>query len=151
MPFEQQRQALFFIVDALPGFAGGAHDATGNGGYLAEVAMQRYGAARVQRVMLSQQWYMENMPKYRAAFEDGDITLPRSSGVLDDHRAVQLVRGVPKVPDGVALKDAAGGKRHGDTAIAGALAWFASLTAAAPMEFMSGGARSDEEETRGFL
>lgn len=151
VPFEQQRQVLFFIVDALPGFAGGAHDATGNGGYLAEVAMQRYGAARVQRVMLSQQWYMENMPKYRAAFEDGDITLPRSSGVLDDHRAVQLVRGVPKVPDGVALKDAAGGKRHGDTAIAGALAWFASLTAAAPMEFMSGGARSDEEEARGFL
>ena len=150
VPFEQQRQVLFFVVDGLPNFTGGAGDATGNGGYLAEVAMQQYGADRIQRVMLTQSWYMEQMPKYRAAFEDGDITLPKDEGVLSDHRAVQLVRGVPKVPEGASCKDPRGGKRHGDVAVAGALAWFASLTAPGPFEFRSG-QRIDADGTKGFL
>ena len=151
VPFEQQRQVLFYVADRLPGFAGGANDATGNGGYLAEVAMQRYGATHIQRVMLSQQWYLDNMPRYKAAFEDGDITLPRDEATLSDHRAVQMVRGVPKVPDNARTKDAQGQQRHGDAAIAGALAWFASLNSAAPIEYMSDGARAQDDDTRGFM
>ena len=36
IPFEQQRQILFYICDRLPRFIGGKMDATGNGAYLAE-------------------------------------------------------------------------------------------------------------------
>jgi phage FluMu gp28-like protein len=39
MPYKQQEQLFKLIAKALPNFSKGAHDATGNGGYLAE-AMQ---------------------------------------------------------------------------------------------------------------
>jgi phage FluMu gp28-like protein len=52
VPFRQQEQILFYIVDRLPRLIGGALDARGNGQYLAETARQRYGA-RVEQVMLS--------------------------------------------------------------------------------------------------
>ena len=45
IPFRQQEQILFYIADRLPRFVGGAMDARGNGQYLAESAMQRYGSA----------------------------------------------------------------------------------------------------------
>ncbi len=38
IPFEQQRQILFYLVDRLPRFRHGALDGRGNGHYLAEVA-----------------------------------------------------------------------------------------------------------------
>lgn len=139
VPFEQQRQALFYVVDGLPNFAAGANDVRGNGQYLGEVATQKYGAARIHRVMLTQQWYIDQMPRYKAAYEDGNITMPKDDGVLTDHRAVKMIAGVPKVPDNARSKDASGKQRHGDTAIAGALAWFASQNAAAPIEYMSDG------------
>jgi phage FluMu gp28-like protein len=151
VPFEQQRQVLFAVVDGLPNFAAGANDVRGNGQYLGEVAAQQYGGTRIHRVMLSQQWYIDEMPRYKAAFEDGQITLPRDDGVLTDHRAVQMIKGVPKVPDGAKAKDADGGQRHGDVAVAGALAWYASRHAAAPIEFMSDGPLTDPEDYRGFL
>lgn len=151
VPFSQQEQVLFFVCDGLPNFAAGANDVRGNGQYLGEAAAQRYGATRIHRVMLTQQWYIDQMPRYKAAFEDGHITVARDDGVLTDHRAVQMVRGVPKVPDGAKAKDADGGQRHGDTAVAGALAWFASLNAAAPIEFQSDGPISGDDDYRGFL
>jgi phage FluMu gp28-like protein len=43
-----------------------------------------------------------------------------------DHQALQYVNGVIKVPDDMRYKGADGLDRHGDTAIAGILAWFAS-------------------------
>ncbi len=151
VPFKQQEQVLFFVADRLPNFAAGANDSRGNGQYLGEVAMQRYGATRIHRVMLSQQWYIDQMPRYKAAFEDGNITIPRDDGLLTDHRAVQMIKGVPKVPDGAKGKDADGGQRHGDGAIAGALAWFASQNGAAPIEFQSDGPVSAASEYEGFL
>lgn len=151
VPFEQQKQVLFYVVDRLPNFAAGANDSRGNGQYLGEVATQKFGATRIHRVMLTQEWYIDQMPRYKAAFEDGNITIPRDDGVLTDHRAVQMIKGVPKVPDGVKSKDADGGERHGDTAVAGALAWFASQNGAAPIEFMSDGPLSGADDYRGFL
>ena len=44
VPHEQQAQILFFICDRLPRFRAGKVDAGGNGSYLGQVAMQRYGA-----------------------------------------------------------------------------------------------------------
>ncbi len=151
VPFKQQEQVLFHLVDRLPNFAAGANDSRGNGQYLGEVAAQRYGSTRIHRVMLSQQWYIDQMPRYKAAFEDGNITIPRDDGILTDHRAVQMIKGVPKVPDGAKAKDADGGERHGDSAIAGALAWYATQNGAAPIEFMSDGPVSGADDYRGFL
>ena len=43
VPYRQQEQILFFLVDRLPRFRSGALDARGNGGYLAEQAAYKYG------------------------------------------------------------------------------------------------------------
>lgn len=122
VPFRQQEQVLFHIVDALPRFGAGKHDARGNGQYLAEVAQQRYGATRIEAVMLSQAWYLENMPPMRAAFEDRLILLPMDADVKSDLRQVAAVRGVPMVPNEARTAGTDGGQRHGDSAVAICLA-----------------------------
>ncbi len=126
VPFRQQEQIAFFLLDRLPRFMGGAFDARGNGQFLAEVAMQRYGASRIQQVMLSESWYREHMPPVKAALEDGTLTdLPKDADVLADLRAVQMVHGVPRIPETRTTGEDKG-KRHGDAAVAVALAYFAS-------------------------
>ncbi|MGC1676832.1 MAG: hypothetical protein WA740_04795, partial [Candidatus Binataceae bacterium] len=124
LPFRQQEQVLFYLADRLPRFIAGAMDARGNGQYLAETAAQRYGA-RIAQVMLSAQWYRENMPRYKAAFEDGAIELPRDGDILADHRAIVLEQGIAKVGD-TRFRGADGMPRHGDSAVAAALAFAAS-------------------------
>lgn len=125
VPFEQQKQILFYIVDRLPRFRAGAMDARGNGQYLAEVAMQKYGAARIAQVMLSQEWYRENMPPFKAAIEDLKLTLPSDPDVLADLRTIIMEKGVAKVPDSARVRGSDGRERHGDSAIALALATYA--------------------------
>ena len=126
VPFKQQEQILFFILDRLPNFFGGAFDARGNGQYLAEVAMQRYGTSRINQVMFTENWYLEHMPPFKAALEDGMLVdIPMDKDIANDLRTIEVVRGVPRIPD----KRSTGvdkGKRHGDTAIAMVLAYFAS-------------------------
>lgn len=82
IPFKQQEQIVFFIIDRLPRFSHGSFDARGNGQYLAEVAAQKYGENRISEIMLSEKWYRENMPKYKAAFEDKSILLPRDADII---------------------------------------------------------------------
>ncbi|KAA6405748.1 hypothetical protein [Candidatus Tokpelaia sp.] len=125
MPFDQQREILFYIVDRLPKRQGGALDARGNGAYLAEKAAQRYGAS-VQEVQLSQSWYLTNMPAYLEAFGDGSLILPKDADILADHQALAYVNGYVKVPDDHRFKGSDGFTRHGDTAIAASLCYFAS-------------------------
>lgn len=126
VPFRQQEQIAFYLLDRLPRFMGGAFDARGNGQFLAEVAMQRYGASRIHQVMLSEGWYREHMPPVKAALEDGTLDdLPRDADTLGDLRAVQVIRGVPRVPDSRSTGEDKG-KRHGDAAVAVALAYYAS-------------------------
>lgn len=138
VPFKQQEQVLFWLCDNLPRFGYGALDARGNGQYLAEVAMQRYGSASIAQVMLSNPWYLENMPKLKAAFEDGDLaSLPKDRDVLDDLRALVVEKGIPKLSDKAHSKSQDGGQRHGDAAIALALAWFASAQGGGPMEYIA--------------
>lgn len=86
--------------------------------------MQRYGA-RIRQVMLSNEWYRENMPRYKAAFENGTIELPRDADILADHRALVMENGIVHVADRKNI-GANGRPRHGDSAIAGSLAYFAS-------------------------
>ncbi|HHV9426441.1 TPA: hypothetical protein ACUQ36_001481 [Escherichia coli] len=127
VPFRQQEQITWYLMDGLPGLLGAAFDARGNGAYLAEYAMQRYGSGRVQQVMPTEGWYREHMPPVKAALEDGNLVdLPKDEDTLDDLRAVQVVNGVPRVPEQRSKAKADGGKRHGDSAITLALAYFAS-------------------------
>lgn len=128
VPFNQQKQVLFYLVDALAErsgrFVGGAMDARGNGQYLAEQAALRYGS-RIEQVMLSSEWYRDNMPRYKAAFEDGMIELPADAEILADHRMLRMEQGVAKIPER-RMRGGDGHQRHGDSAIAGALAYYAT-------------------------
>ncbi|MCC9584968.1 hypothetical protein LN376_26310, partial [Enterobacter hormaechei subsp. steigerwaltii] len=127
VPFKQQEQIAWYLMDGLPNLMGAALDARGNGSYLAEYAMQRYGSSRVKQVMPTENWYREHMPPVKAALEDGNLVdLPKDEDTLDDLRAVQVVNGVPRVPEQRSKAKSDSGKRHGDSAIALALAYFAS-------------------------
>jgi phage FluMu gp28-like protein len=126
VPFEQQKQIVFYLIDRLPRFSGGAFDARGNGQYLAEVAMQRYGSTRIHQVMLSVEWYRENMPRFKAAFEEKTIDAPKDADILGDLRAVKMDKGIAKVPDSASNKGLDGRDRHGDTAVACALVIYAA-------------------------
>ena len=66
------------------------------------------------------------MPAYLEAFSDRTVELPMDADVLADHQALAYVNGIVKVPDDHRVKGADGNERHGDTAIAGALMYFAS-------------------------
>lgn len=131
IPFQQQEQIFYFICDRLPLFSHGALDARGNGQYLAERAMQRYGATRISQVMLSDAWYRENMPAYKAAFEDRSILLPWDADVIEDHRAFKIIKGIAKLPD-TKNKGQDKKQRHGDSGIAGTMAWFATRQEGVP-------------------
>lgn len=126
VPFETQKEILFYIIDHLPRFFHAALDAGGNGAYLAEATRQKLGTSMVSEIKFTQDWYMLNMPKLKDAFENGYIELPRDDDILGDYRLIQMTGGVAKVPQGVHTVGSDGFKRHGDSAIAGALAYFAS-------------------------
>lgn len=123
VPFEQQRQALFYVSDRLPRLLAMKLDAGGNGAYLAEVAVQRYGA-RVTPVQFTEGWYREEMPPMKAAIEDGVMTLPRDRDIHTDLRTLKLIRGVARVSE--RTRSDVKAPRHGDAAIAAALAYSAS-------------------------
>lgn len=125
IPFEQQRQILFFILDRIPRFQSGAMDARGNGQYLGEVAQQRYGD-RIEPVALSETWYRENMPPLKSDVEEAMLVLPQDTDVRDDLKAVKMVNGIAKVPTGQHNTGSDGKQRHGDAAIAYAMLKYAS-------------------------
>lgn len=141
IPFDQQRDVLFWLLDRIPRFMKGAMDRTGNGAYLAEVAAQRYGL-RIVEVSFTRQWYETEMPPYIEAFSDRTIVLPQHEDVLRDHQALQYTNGVIRVPEGFRFKGSDGLDRHGDSAVAGALAWFASRQDQVPIEYQSTGQRA---------
>jgi phage FluMu gp28-like protein len=124
-PFDQQREVLYFIGDRLPRMLAVKLDARGNGQYLAEKAVQKWGEARVEAVMLSQAWYRDNTAPFKAAIEDGTAELIRDADHLDDLRAFQVVKGIPLLPD-ARTKGQDGAQRHGDAGVAYLLAYAAS-------------------------
>lgn len=130
VPHEQQKQVVFYITERLPRFSGGKLDATGNGSFLGQVTLQKFGESRIEPVKLSQTWYVDNMPRVKAGFEDRTISIPMHADVVDDLRQIQLVRGVPMVPKDARSKGSDGKMRHGDFAVAIALAMAASYSEA---------------------
>ena len=134
VPYKQQEQFLKLIVALLPNFSKGAHDATGNGGYLAEAMQVVYGS-RIEPIMLNEGWYREHTPHFKAALEDGDIiNIPADRDVIEDHRAFRLVKGVARIPE--QGKTNTNKERHGDSGIAHLLADYASKNPEAPIEFI---------------
>jgi hypothetical protein len=64
--------------------------------------------------------------KFKSAFEGKSILVALDADVLDDLRALKMEKGVAKIPEtykGNRGRD--GGQRHGDSAIALAMAWHA--------------------------
>jgi phage FluMu gp28-like protein len=131
VPFEQQRQIAFYVLDRLPRLQRAHFDATGNGHYLAEVCAQKYGQARIEQVKISERWHLESWPPLRNALEEGKLTLPSDEEVRADFTAVKRVSGIPKLPSATTLKIVEDGvsktiRRHGDAAVACAMLWAAT-------------------------
>lgn len=148
VPFKQQEQALYFICDRLPRRDGIKLDARGNGQYLAEQAAYRYGN-EVEQVMLSVPHYRENMPRFKSAFEDNELVVPKHEDVINDLGAIQILRGVPGIDDS-RTTGTDGKKRHGDAAIAIFLAFLASKEDCRRYELhrLNKSERPDEREER---
>lgn len=135
VPFAEQKAIARDIIKAAPRLVGVAGDATGMGMNLMEDLGREFGlrvdetsAGLVMAVNLSQAWYNSAMPPLKAAFEDGTIALARDADHLADLRLVRIIRGVPSVPPErtEGKGESRGAKRHGDFAVACALAHYAS-------------------------
>jgi len=136
VPYKQQERFLQLIIKMLPNFNRAAHDATGNGGFLAEAMKVLFGE-RIEAVMINETWYRENTPHFKSALEDGDIeNIPADQDVLDDHRAFQLVKGVARIPE-QGKSNTKNKSRHGDSAIAHLLADYAAKNPTSPIEFIA--------------
>jgi phage FluMu gp28-like protein len=144
VPTRQQEQIKWHIIERLPNWRGGAMDATGSGQILAEYTADKFGHEAVHQIMLSRAWYGLWMPKMIQWFEDGVIDLPRDANLESDLRAIVDVDGIPMIP-GVRKADLKEPElyRHGDFAIALALACFASLNQRQPIpiDYLSTGPR----------
>lgn len=141
VPTRQQEQILWRILDLVPRWTIGM-DATGSGETIAEYTADRYGMDHVAQIKLNRAWYGTWMPKMIQAFEDGVIDLPKDDNTMQDLRDIEEVDGIPQVLP-VRKKDLKDPdlKRHGDTAIAIALAWFATTGDMVPIEYQSMGTR----------
>jgi phage FluMu gp28-like protein len=127
VPSRQQEQILWCVLDGLPNRQGVAMDATGPGLTLAEYTADRYGRPHVQEVILNDTWYREHIGSFVRAFEDGRLDLMRDADVAGDLRRLENIGGIVKLPKpSVADTKDQAIKRHGDAAIALALAYYAS-------------------------
>lgn len=121
MPYQQQKHIMLYILERVTRLIGAAFDATGNGDFLAEAALERFGPEMVDSVQLSAKWYGEWMPKLKAEFEDQNIFVARHQTTLDDLRHIKVVAGTPQIDKGRTKDEnatTAGSRRHGDFAVA---------------------------------
>lgn len=132
VPGEEQKMIVGMVFDHVrERLVGAAFDATGMGWTVAEDMGRRFGlredpegAGAIMAVKFSEEWYRLHMPPLKVAFEDDMISIGADSDHLADLRLVKVVRGVARVPE---LRTGEKGKRrHGDYAIALALAHYAS-------------------------
>ncbi|MES0034707.1 terminase family protein [Mesorhizobium sp. M0046] len=131
VPFQEQKEIATLMLKTAPRLCGAAIDATGLGMNLSEDLGRLFGlhteqtpGGLVWQVTLSQNWYNENFPPLKTAFEDANIALTRDAEHAVDLRLVKIIRGIPSIPP--ERVGVAGAKRHGDFAVALVLAYFAS-------------------------
>jgi phage FluMu gp28-like protein len=159
VPGDEQKLLIRMILEGAPRLVGAAFDATGMGWTVAEDMGRIFGfrtedndGGLIAAVKFSTDWYRFNMPPLKTAFEDDAIALTKDDEHLADVRLVRVVNGVPKVPD---LRTGEGSKkRHGDFAIALALAHWASRQQWFQYEYFSigelktmTGAADDDDDT----
>ena len=146
LTYEQQRQVLFYILERLPRFTGAAFDATANGGYLAEQAALKFGTAMVDQVNINLSWYALWMPKLKGEFEAFNLQVPRHQTTLDDLLHIKVTNGIPVIDKGrqkdLDAQDSKG-KRHGDFAVALAMAVRASFMEGGLIEYTPAPTRTD--------
>lgn len=132
VPGDEQKRIVAMVLDHLRHrLVGAAFDATGMGWTVAEDMGRKFGlretedgSGLVWAIKFTEDWYRLHMPPLKTAFEDDGIALAADPEHLSDLRSVKLVRGIPRVP--AVREGQTGKKRHGDFAIALALAYFAS-------------------------
>lgn len=137
VPYREQWTIFEFVAGRLgKWFAGAAIDAGGNGNWLGEQALTKYGASLISALHLSADWYSNNMPRFRSAFEEAQIVVPADVDVRDDLLMFRLnARGVPTLGD-YRRRDSKDRKpRHGDAAIALVLAHSRHRDAPQAMEY----------------
>jgi len=145
VPTRQQEQVLWYMIDHLPNFRGGAMDATGPGSILAEYTADRYrrgsgddAIEMIHQIKLNRKWYGLWMPKMIGGFEDGIYDIPRDRDLENDLRAVESFDGIMMVPD-VRRQDLKDPDlyRHGDFAVALVMGEYAVLNKVVyvPIEF----------------
>ncbi|SFZ85991.1 Mu-like prophage FluMu protein gp28 [Devosia enhydra] len=135
VPGDEQKAITREVLSAAPRLVGAAFDATGMGWTVAEDMGRHFGlwdathneAGVVRAIKFSQDWYRLEMPPLKTKFEDAAIALGKDADHLSDLRLVKVIRGIPRVPD--VREGEQGKKRHGDYAIALALADYASRQA----------------------
>ncbi len=131
VPGDEQKAITYDVMSAAPRLVGAAFDATGMGWTVAEDMGRHFGlrdqhneGGLVHAIKFSTDWYRLEMPPLKTAFEDDAISISRDAEHLSDLRLVKLIKGIPRVPD--VRSGEVGKKRHGDYAIALALAYYAS-------------------------
>lgn len=123
VPYEEQWKILKHICDKIPRWGGVALDSGLNGGWLGEQARSHYGTAQVDCVQITSHWYGEHLPRFRAAFEEHQIAVPKDVDVRDDILMIELKNGIPRMKDERRVDSKTKKGRHGDSAIALALAF----------------------------
>jgi phage FluMu gp28-like protein len=141
VPFAQQKQIAVHILKALPRRVGAQVDGTGIGAGIAEDLETGQGT---ETIKITTEWYRLALPPLKGAFEDDDILIPRDAEVLADLRALKMVRGVPMLP-ALRVKAETGGTRHGDAAIAIALAYGSTRGQGGQIAYDSAGKKGSEQ------
>lgn len=120
VPYESQKQIAVFILQHLPRFAFACIDSTGNGAYLGESLLQKFGETKIEACKVNDPWYAETLPKMKARFDDGTISIPRDADIKQDIALLSTINGVPKLPKKrlAAVRPGVRELRHGDAAIA---------------------------------
>lgn len=142
VPYDEQWAVLRAVTEGIPRFGGGVVDSGGNGGWLGEQAATTYGEELYTALQLKESWYAEYLPRFRRAFEEHQILVPRDDGVRDDLMLFRVNKnGVPTLPDQHTRDKQTRKPRHGDAAIALLLAH--SRHAEAPPELLDFRQRDD--------
>lgn len=147
VPGDEQKAIVRDILSAAPRLVGAAFDATGMGWTVAEDMGRHFGlwhatdneTGLVRAIKFTRDWYRFEMPPLKVKFEDDAISLAKDADHAADLRAVKVVGGIPMVSE-IRVNEKGDGskkgrKRHGDFAIALALADFASRQAWAEYGF----------------
>lgn len=132
VPGDEQKAVVAAILDHVKErLVGAAFDATGMGWTVAEDMGRKFGlredpegSGLIMPIKFSEEWYRLEMPPLKVAFEDDMIAIGADAEHATDLRAVKVVRGIARVPQ--ERTGEKGKRRHGDYAIALALAHFAS-------------------------